>query len=265
MRNKLLISISLLAVVVCASACRTTKHDKDVVVVNDTAYSSDGLNESLSDLNSSLSDLGTTITNSLSGLSASDFSRDGDVYNMDDGTYSSSDFAGPSITRTYNLRDFDGFVGNGSFYLNYVQGNHYSVKVTTSKTAFDKLKLSVNNGKLTAEFKSKSINVKYAIRIDVTSPYMNSVKNSGSLTFKAGNMNADYFSIENRGAFEMTVGKIRCTSFSSNNSGAITLNGDVDAARNISFDEHGALTLKGNYNAKGDVKMTISGAVDARS
>lgn len=167
---------------------------------------------------------------------------------------------GKVITKTYQLKDFDRIDASFAFDIDYTQGEDYLVKMTGTETLLDRIEVTVEGGTLIMKNKKHNRRTNGKIHVVLTAPRLNSIDNSGALTFRTQNLNADNFSISNSGALKWISGNVDCTTLNIHNSGASNIKGNFRAAGNADVSNSGQMTLVGNVTSKKLLTYENSGA-----
>lgn len=186
-----------------------------------------------------------------------------DVYTYGDASYIDED-DGTVVERTVNLKNFHAIQNNYSAKVCFTQSQRYEVKVRGTQKGVDMLDFSVKDGILNInvkkQYKKKYINIMKEVTLYISSPYMSSISNRGSLTLQGKTWKLDDLSIDNIGALTLDISTLNCKKLNITNRGSLRyVNGDVKATQ-ANVTNSGAITLDLSVNAKEAFELSNRGS-----
>lgn len=184
------------------------------------------------------------------------------------------------ITKELDLKDFHGFDISSYVEIYYTQGSSYKVEAKARAKAFEGNEIKVSDGLLVVKpLKGKRYMAKLdgQIRLYITSPSFDTLKNSGSCYIYADKVDVDDVRINNSGSFGLEFKDLVCKDLSMDNSGMMTFRCNIEASSvdvknsgmlsdfsdvktvKYTMNNSGMHSSERNYNISGDMKLTISG------
>ena len=158
--------------------------------------------------------------------------------------------AGPVISKTLDLKDFDTIEINGGADVTFNQASVYEVTVRTQENIFDWLDYKVEGTKLILQIKDKKNVHAEVFDIVIQAPELNKVLVNGASDFDIKGLRIDGdLDVQVNGAGDLDFNQVACESLS------IQVNGAADA-KLTSLEVR--KDLKVEVNGAGDVEITGS-------
>jgi phage shock protein PspC (stress-responsive transcriptional regulator) len=173
--------------------------------------------------------------------------------------------AADSITRTFDVRDFDKIEAHGTNRINLIQGENFSVSATGPEDDINELKLTNENGSLLAyredRFRICIFCRQHEVTIDVTMPDLSFVDASGASRVTSSDFVVDNFTLEASGASRADI-KLSANQIKIDLSGASTAD-LIGQANGMNFKISGASRLNADQFTTSIAEGRTSGASKA--
>jgi|LAHS01.1.fsa_nt_gb hypothetical protein len=133
--------------------------------------------------------------------------------------------------------------------VRYIQGPVCSVKAWNYDSTIHHL--YVKDGTLYLRSHKSNGREAYVqrLRLDITAPHLNAIRNSGMLNLEAQTVKAGDFGLRNSGVGTITLGRVECRQLGYSNSGTLTFSGTVTAKKaELHNSGIGNCTLTANAN-----------------
>ena len=155
---------------------------------------------------------------------------------------------GPTVTKSFELKDFDAICVNGNADVTFTQAEGWEVTVRTQENVFDELDYKVEGGVLMIQAKDHRTIRAEVYEVTVKAPDMKSivVNGAGDIDIPAGLRTEGNLKIEVNGAGDLSFKGIVCKDLDIQANGA----SDIDA---VDID---VKTLKVIINGAGDVDVS---------
>lgn len=164
------------------------------------------------------------------------------------------------VTKTLNLRDFHGLRLEHNVDVSYTQGNTYKVTVSGDERTLAKTSVKVEDGLLVVRPVRRNNGSNSGntgdIRLVVTAPVINSIKNYGICTISAGGMSVrGDMDISNSGNMTFKSEKLGCAVYDVSNYGILKYEGDL-TVRKFNLNNSGSMTMAaGGLDSDGIVNL----------
>lgn len=161
---------------------------------------------------------------------------------------------GPTIERNLNLKNFKAIQNKFAAQIYYTHSSRYSVKVVGSEKGIDVMAFTVKDGtlyiKLKENFEGKSFKIQKGIKIYISSPDLESISNSGSLTLQADNWNQNSLDVDNHGSLTLQADNWKLNGLKVDNHGSFTMKVKALDCQTLDISNHGSFQYKqGNVEA----------------
>ncbi len=184
--------------------------------------------------------------------------------------------SGPTVTRSFDITDFDGVSTGNAFNIAITQGDTYSVVVTVDEDVIDRLVVEKNGSTLVIGF-TRGLITTHTLQAEITMPQLSGLEASGASTVAlvgfsggmafrgvvsgasriTGDMSAARTVLNVEGASQVTL-RGESDTLTANGSGASKLNLGELAVRSAQVELSGASSAL--VNAAEELDATASGA-----
>lgn len=170
------------------------------------------------------------------------------------------------VTKTLNLRDFQGLRLEHNVDVSYTQGNTYKVTVSGDERTLAKTSVKVEDGFLVVRPVRRNNGSNSGntgdIRLVVTAPVINSIKNYGACTFSTGSMSVGgSMDIYNSGQLSFTADALGCGLYKVANYGAMRYEGNLSAEKMSVYNSGSIIHASDRVSSEGVVGMKNYGAL----
>ena len=206
-----------------------------------------------------------------------------------------------TVRRTLKLKNFHGVAASSNVEIHYTQGDKYEVVAEAMPSVFDDNIITVSDGMLTVRLKdgaarkggrSKGGTIVIndggqkiffdgigsvagawnagLVTLYVTAPSLDELENKYSMSFNAGVVNADRFSISNKGSLDIHVTAVKAASVDITNYGSTEVEGDIDAS-SVTYRNNGSIsfssdfTIDDEFTGRNNGSLSVDGRLAART
>lgn len=175
--------------------------------------------------------------------------------------FSNEEKKGNMISRTYDIKDFNGLRSELGIGVVYKQANNYEVRFEGTEKAFDNLVVNVVDGKLyVGRKRTRLFGGNTSITLYLTAPSLNTIINDGALTFKFSSFKADDMKIDNDGSLKLEGELIECKNFEFESDGASSFATDIRSKEDLKVGIDGSAKINGRFTAANNIMFSIDGS-----
>ena len=155
---------------------------------------------------------------------------------------------GPIVSKSFDLKDFDGIRINGNADVLYTQGENWEVTVRTQENVIAELDFHVDGGVLVLQAKDRRTIRAEEYSVTVQAPVLKEIEVNGSSDFDipAGMTSDGDLRVQVNGAGDMTFKRIACQD----------LRIEINGASDITASDIDVKYLKVQINGAGDCDLT---------
>jgi hypothetical protein len=169
--------------------------------------------------------------------------------------------AGDTVTRNYELKDFDKIEAGYAFDIEITRSDNFSIAITTGENVFQRLSVTVSDGTLKISLKNTILNLRASPRAVITMPVLRGLDISGaSRATASGFRSGETFRGTVSGASSLDI-DMETGDFRAELSGASGLSGHLAAAA-TDLDLSGASNVDLGGSG-GNINIGASGASQA--
>ncbi len=129
--------------------------------------------------------------------------------------------------KVLSLKNFNAINNECGVEIIYTQEKSYKATLYGSAKALSGISVTADNGTIfitdNPGRKRKSNSSDEKIRLEISSPDLQSIRNSGAMKFRSKTFKSDDFTIDNSGALDIEAEEIKSSKYRINNSGSIKL------------------------------------------